>query len=69
MQVLEIEPVAPRAGHIAAVVAAPLDLDDIGAPIGELAHRRRPGAGMTQIENGEAGERQRSDAHDLGFLV
>ena len=64
MQVLEIEPVAPRAGDIAPRLARRLDLDDIGAPIGELADRGRPGAGMTQIENGKTGERQRSDAHD-----
>src|SRR5204862_727863 len=63
VQVLEIEAVAPRAGHIAAV-AARFDLDDLGAPIGELAHRGRPGAGMRQIEHGETGQRQGSDAHD-----
>ena len=70
MEILEIEPVAARPGHIAAVVAAPLDLDDIGAPIGELAHRGRPGAGMGQVENGVFRQRQGSDAHECGpFLV
>src|SRR5207248_10134532 len=69
VQVLEIEPVAPRAGDIAPRLARLLDLDHIGAPIGELTNRRRPGAGMTQIENGVAGERQRSDAHNEVPLV
>src|SRR5207253_2433646 len=64
MQVLEIEPVAPRAGHVASGLARLLDLDHVGAPIGELPNRSRPGAGMTQIENGEAGKRQRSNAHN-----
>ena len=70
MQVLEVEPVAPRPGHIAAVIAAPLDLDDIGAPIGELAHRGRPGAGVSKVENGKFRQRQASNAHECGpFLV
>src|SRR6516165_6493638 len=69
MQVLEIEALAPRAGNIAPRFARRLDLDDIGAPIGELAHRGRPGASMTQIENGKTGERQRSDAHDLDSFL
>src|SRR5207237_7675989 len=67
VQVLEVEPGAPRAGDIAAV-AARLDLDDLGAPIGELAHRGRPGAGMRQIEHGKTGQRQGSDAHDGNSL-
>src|SRR6516165_9864170 len=46
-----------------------LDLDHIGAPIGELANRRRPGAGMTQIEDGKFRQRQSSNAHDGVFLV
>ncbi len=69
VQVLEIKPVAPRAGDIASGLARLLDLDHIGAPIGELADRSRPGPGMTQIENGVAGERQRSDAHNEVPLV
>ena len=64
MEILEIEPFAPRAGHVAAVIAALLDLDDIGAPIGELADRSRPGAGMSEVEDGKAGQRQGSDAHE-----
>src|SRR5271169_1115360 len=66
MEVLEIEPVAPRAGHVTAVIAAPLDLDDVGPPIGELADRRRSGAGMSEVEDCKAGQRQGSDAHECG---
>jgi len=55
MEVLDIEPVAPRAGYVASRLTGLLDLDHIGAPIGKLTDRRRPGAGMTQIQNGEAG--------------
>ncbi len=69
VQVLEIEPVAPRAGDIAPRLARLLDLDHIGPPIGELADRRRSGAGMTQIENGKSGQRQSSDAHNEVPLV
>lgn len=34
-----------------------LDLDQVGAPIGELEDRSQTGADMTQIGNGETGER------------
>ena len=57
MQVLEIEALAAGAGYIASRLTRWLDLDHVGAPIGELANCGRAGAGMTQIENGEAGER------------
>ena len=63
VQVLEIEPFAARAGDVVGGAAGRLDLDDLGAPIGELAHRGRSGAGMRQVEHGEAGKRQGSDAH------
>src|SRR5215469_1346612 len=63
MQVLEIETVAPRARNIAPRLARLLDFDHIGAPIRQLAHRSRPGAGMTKVEHGKTGERQGSDAH------
>ena len=33
-----------------------LDLDDVGAPIGELAHAGRAGAHAGQIEHGKAGK-------------
>src|SRR4029077_6689606 len=61
MQVLEIEALAPRAGNIASRSRRRLDLDHVGAPIGELADGGGPGTGVTQIENGEAGQRQCSD--------
>ena len=48
------------AGHIAALIAGRLDLDDVGAPIGELAHAGRAGAGMRQVEHGETRKRLRS---------
>src|SRR5262245_11686748 len=34
-----------------------LDLDDVGAPIGKVARRGRPGAGAGQIDHLEAGQR------------
>ncbi len=58
MQILEIGTVAAAAGGVG-VLARRLDLDDVGAPIGELAHRRRPGAVGGQIDYLEAVERQR----------
>ena len=57
MQVLEIGTVAAAAGGIG-LLARLLDLDDVGAPIGELAHRSRPGAMGGQIENGKSVEGQ-----------
>ena len=33
-----------------------IDLDDIGAPIGQLPHAGRPGAHTGQVEHGEAGQ-------------
>src|ERR1700685_3524540 len=33
-----------------------IDLDDIGAPVRELAHAGRPGADAGEIEHGEAGQ-------------
>ena len=64
VQILKVKALASRAGDIAPRFARRLDLDHIGAPIGELAHRCRPGASMTEVENSEAGQRQGSDAHD-----
>ena len=43
---------------------AHLDLDDVGAPIGELAHAGRAGAHPRQVEHDEPGERRRrASAH------
>ena len=58
VQVLEVGALARAARRVAARrVRRHLDLDDIGAPVGELAHagRARPHAG--QVENGEARKR------------
>ena len=53
LQVLEVGTV-PRAAHIGTAIRrfGDFDLDDIGAPIGKLAHRGRPGPGPGQIEDG-----------------
>ena len=58
MQVLEIRAVARTTQTFRRFqVFGELDLDDIGAPIGQLAHGSRAGAHAGQIENGEALER------------
>ena len=64
MQILEIEPLPPGTGDVAPIVAALLDLDHVGAPIGELAHRGRAGPRMGQIKDGKMRQRQGSDAHE-----
>ncbi len=40
----------------AAVFQQRIDLDDIGAPVGELAHAGRPRPDPGQIQHGEAGQ-------------
>ena len=45
----------PLAAH-ARVALGRLHLDDLGAPVGELAHRGRAGAHPRQIDHLEAGE-------------
>ena len=65
MQVLEIGPV-PRTAHVALVETWwKFDLDDIGAPVGQLPRRRRPGPHPRQIEHLETGEclRGRGEGH------
>jgi len=62
VQVLEIGAVAPAAGGVG-VLARHLDLDDVGAPIGELAHRGRAGAVGGQVDDREAVERQGRRGH------
>ena len=55
VQILEIRPLARTARPFALFQARRrLDLDDIGAPIGELTHAGRPRAYARQIEHGEA---------------
>src|SRR5262249_41624323 len=39
MQVLKVETLAPRAGDVVGRGPGRFDLDDVGAPIGELPHR------------------------------
>src|SRR5205823_3760383 len=61
VEVLEVRSLARTARRIAGVHARRgFDLDHIGTPIGELAHRRGAGANPCQIENGEPLERLRS---------
>ena len=57
MQVEEVGTVA-RAAHHRVLVALlrHLDLDHVGAPVGEVARRRRAGAGPRQIDHLEAGQ-------------
>ena len=57
VQILEIGAVAAAAGRVG-MLAGRLDLDDIGAPIGELPHRGRTGAMRGQIDHPVAVERQ-----------
>ena len=57
MQILEIRTMALAASKgIDIVLRGLLDLDDVGAPVGQLAHRGRPGAHARQIEHANGGE-------------
>src|SRR4029453_2028112 len=67
MQVLEVWSVARPAHVHVAGAGRHLDLDAVGAPIGEVAHRRRTGAYARQVEHGEAGKR--SCGHDLTLVL
>jgi hypothetical protein len=58
MQVLEVEAMAVAAHRIGLAVGGRLDLDDVRAPVGELAHGRRPGAMRREVENGDVGKGQ-----------
>src|SRR5262249_51146630 len=62
VQVLEIGTVAAAAGGVGMLTRG-LDLDHIGAPISELAHRGRAGAMGSQIDDLEAVERQGGRRH------
>ena len=68
VQVLEVGSVAPAAGRVDAGAAGRLDLDHVGAPVGELAHRRRSGAVRGEVEHFETVERQAS-RHGGSFLI
>ena len=57
---VEVVVARPRARHAPRLVAAVrvLDLDHVGAEIGEDERRRRPGDDVPQLENAQARERQ-----------
>src|SRR5947209_5748092 len=58
LQILEIRPVSRPAKRITALEAfGHFDLNDVGAPISELAHGRRAGAHAGEVENANAGKR------------
>src|SRR5204862_3900924 len=66
MQVLEVRPVA-RPAHVAlGDVRRHLDLDDVGAPVGEIAYGRWARPHPRQVEDGEA--RKRACGHVLTLL-
>jgi hypothetical protein len=57
VQILEIRAMARPTGLLAGdVIRQGVDLDVVGAPIGELAHAGRSGAGAGEIEHREAGK-------------
>ena len=58
VQVLEVEAVAVAAGSVAFGLARRLDLDHVGAPIGELPHRGRAGAMGRQVQHLKTMQRQ-----------
>ena len=58
VQVEEVRALARAAHHrVLVAVLRHLDLDDVGAPVGELARGGRAGAGPRQIDHLEAGQR------------
>jgi hypothetical protein len=58
MEILKVRIPARAAQRLAVVeVRRGLDLDDVGAPVGELADRCRSCPHTRQIENGKARER------------
>ena len=68
MEVLEVEAMALAGHHRSRILSGRrLDLDHIGAPVGELAHGRRPRAGTSEVEDLDMGERQRGGHGGSGF--
>ena len=57
MQVLEIEAVPFPPHSVDVAVAWRLDLDHVGAPVGELAYGSRAGTVGGEIEHFDAGKR------------
>src|SRR5580704_5749706 len=67
VQVLEVRPMArPAHIHIAGA-RRHLDLDAVGAPVGEIAHGGRAGAHPRQIEHGKTGKRSCGHGLTLGW--
>jgi hypothetical protein len=64
VQVLEVEPV-PRAADLLPAGVGRLDADDLGPPVGEMAHGGRPGAGQGEVEHRDARQRQMGLASEL----
>ncbi len=56
VQVLEVRAATRAAEWLAAIFQQGIDLDDIGAPIGELTHAGRSGTDPGQIEHGKTGQ-------------
>jgi len=57
MQILEVGILAWAAGPSPLLqMRRGLDLNDVGAPVAELANRGRPGTDAGQIEDGKAGK-------------
>jgi hypothetical protein len=65
MKILKVRAAAPAAGRVDLGASGRLDLDNVGAPVGELAHRRRSGAMRGEIEYFETVERQRAGRHGV----
>ena len=57
VQILEVRAMARAARLLAGrVLQQRIDLDDIGAPVGELPHAGRPRTDAGEVEHGEAGK-------------
>src|SRR5688572_7229048 len=70
MQILEVGALArPAHAFAALLVRRHLDLDDIGAPVGELPHAGGAGPDPGEVEDGEARKRLGSlrKRHGCGF--
>ena len=65
MKVLEVGPVA-RSTHVhVAGARRHLDLDAVGAPVGEIADGGRTGTHPSQVEDGESGKRSGGHGYSL----
>src|SRR5438067_12993650 len=62
VQVDEVEPVARSAEPF--VRTRRLHANDVRAPVGKVAHARRPGAREREVEDAEACQRERLDGWD-----